>query len=194
LVFKNGTEVSGNVLEINPTEVKYKKCDNLNGPTIVVKRTDVVKIKYINGTTEQLNNNEISIGSSDDDKVQESDYYSPQSSFNSKYPNDNKSKHKNKISSDYYKTKINLFALASMVTAILFAIFALFGVIILFDTPLLLLLLPIPIILGIMGIREITDNPEVYKGKWMAVFGIIFNGSSILITLLILALLLAIGI
>lgn len=44
------------VLEITPTEIKYKKFDNLNGPTYTCLISGVKSIVYENGTTETFNN------------------------------------------------------------------------------------------------------------------------------------------
>lgn len=52
LIFKDGTELKGKVIEITPTEIKYKKCDMLEGPTYVGKKSDIFMVKYANGTRE----------------------------------------------------------------------------------------------------------------------------------------------
>jgi hypothetical protein len=52
LIFKDGTELKGKVIEITPTEIKYKKCDMLDGPTYVGKKSDIFMVKYANGTRE----------------------------------------------------------------------------------------------------------------------------------------------
>lgn len=44
------------VLEITPTEIKYKKFDNINGPTYTSLISGVKSIIYENGTTETFNN------------------------------------------------------------------------------------------------------------------------------------------
>lgn len=54
IILINGDEISGKILEIGIEEIKYKKCDNLNGPTIIVKKSDVYRIKYINGTQDEF--------------------------------------------------------------------------------------------------------------------------------------------
>ncbi|OUJ75927.1 hypothetical protein [Hymenobacter crusticola] len=48
----NGEELLVKVLEITPTEVSYKRADNLDGPLIKVRRNDVFMIRYANGTKE----------------------------------------------------------------------------------------------------------------------------------------------
>lgn len=50
IVCNNGNEINAKVLEIGLAEIKYKKCDNPNGPTISIKKADVLMIKYPNGT------------------------------------------------------------------------------------------------------------------------------------------------
>lgn len=48
----SGQKISGKVIEINQTEIKYKKANNPEGPTYVVDKTDVALIEYKNGTKE----------------------------------------------------------------------------------------------------------------------------------------------
>lgn len=52
---KDQTIIEANVLEIDDTQIKYKKINNLNGPTYTVLRQDVVSIEYANGETEFFN-------------------------------------------------------------------------------------------------------------------------------------------
>ncbi len=54
LYLRKGGEIAGKVIEINPTEIKYKKCDNLDGPLIVIPKNDVRYIRYTNGITEEI--------------------------------------------------------------------------------------------------------------------------------------------
>ncbi len=50
IILKNGQEIMAKVLEIGPGQIKYKTCDNLNGPTYTKYSWDVFMIKYPNGT------------------------------------------------------------------------------------------------------------------------------------------------
>lgn len=52
LVKKNGEEIQVKVLEITPDLVKYKKFDNLEGPTISVYKREVFMVRYAGGTKE----------------------------------------------------------------------------------------------------------------------------------------------
>lgn len=49
------------VVEIGIDEIKYKTWDNLEGPTIVVLKTNVYKISYINGKSELIVPDELDI-------------------------------------------------------------------------------------------------------------------------------------
>jgi len=60
IVLKNGDMIEAKVTEISPTEIKYKRYNNLDGPTIVVLATDVLSIRYEEGTTEVINNAPVS--------------------------------------------------------------------------------------------------------------------------------------
>jgi hypothetical protein len=47
---KNGEDIQAKVLEVGLAEIKYKKFDNLGGPTFVINKSDVLIIRYENGT------------------------------------------------------------------------------------------------------------------------------------------------
>jgi len=50
ITLKNGDEIKAKVTEISSSEIKYKRFDNLDGPTIVIVKNDVFAINYENGT------------------------------------------------------------------------------------------------------------------------------------------------
>jgi hypothetical protein len=52
LIRRNGDEIATKVLEITLSEIKYKRFDNLEGPTFSILKADVFMIKYENGTKE----------------------------------------------------------------------------------------------------------------------------------------------
>lgn len=54
LVLENGTEIKAKVIEISKYEVKYKYCNNPNGPTIIVEKNDVRMIRYANSEKEEF--------------------------------------------------------------------------------------------------------------------------------------------
>lgn len=47
---KDGSEIQAKVLEVISTEVKYKKFDNQTGPTYSIQKSEVLMVKYENGT------------------------------------------------------------------------------------------------------------------------------------------------
>lgn len=55
------TEILCKVSEIGSTEIKYKKWDNLEGPMYSVKKSEVFKIEFENGTVEFIESNEMSV-------------------------------------------------------------------------------------------------------------------------------------
>lgn len=52
IVKNNGDEIQVKIFEINATEVKFKKFNNLDGPTIIVPKSEIFMIKYENGQKE----------------------------------------------------------------------------------------------------------------------------------------------
>lgn len=49
---KNGEGVQAKVLEITPTEIKYKRFENPDGPIYTMAKADVLLVKYENNTEE----------------------------------------------------------------------------------------------------------------------------------------------
>jgi hypothetical protein len=60
-----GQKIPAKVIEINQTEIKYKKATNLDGPTYVVDKTDVALIEYKNGSKELFGSGSGSSNSND---------------------------------------------------------------------------------------------------------------------------------
>ena len=55
ITLTNGDEIKAKVLEITSKEIKYKKYENLDGPTVIVDISKVFAINYENGTREVFN-------------------------------------------------------------------------------------------------------------------------------------------
>lgn len=49
---KTGAEIKTKILEVGQSEIKYKKTDNLDGPTYTILKSDVIMIIYENGTND----------------------------------------------------------------------------------------------------------------------------------------------
>jgi len=54
ITLRNGDEIRAKVTGVSPSELRYKRFDNLDGPTIVIPRADVFFINYENGTREVI--------------------------------------------------------------------------------------------------------------------------------------------
>jgi len=52
IILKNGKEISAKVIEITPELIKYKKCSNLDGPLISIYKSEVLMLRYSNGSKE----------------------------------------------------------------------------------------------------------------------------------------------
>lgn len=171
IVMKNGEEITGKVVEINETEVKYKLCSDLDGPSITLNKKDVFMIKYTNGSKEILK-------SETDEKKAE--------------------KKKDKLAEDG-KPKPEGNAITGLIFSIIGALlfFVLIPLLITFlGTDLLAAVLAfllmivvgvidvvfslIGLILGGIGLNRILENPQKYKGKYMAIASMVISGLAIM--------------
>ena len=50
IIERDGEIISARVIEIGVDEIKYKKCENADGPTYYISKDDVFMIKYANGS------------------------------------------------------------------------------------------------------------------------------------------------
>lgn len=58
IITKNdGTDIQAKVLEVEQSQVKYKKYSNLEGPTYTISISDILMITYENGEREMYNSN-----------------------------------------------------------------------------------------------------------------------------------------
>ena len=55
LIKKNGEEIKVKVMEINQSEIKYKKALNLTGPIYTISKSDIFMIRYEDGTKDVFN-------------------------------------------------------------------------------------------------------------------------------------------
>jgi hypothetical protein len=55
IVLRNGDVIDAKIKEVGVNEIKYKKCDRQDGPDYTVLKRDVLSIKYSNGEVERFN-------------------------------------------------------------------------------------------------------------------------------------------
>jgi hypothetical protein len=58
ITFLNGNEEEVKLMEIGDDYVKYKRCDNLDGPTFTLSKSKLFMIVYSNGSKEVIDHNE----------------------------------------------------------------------------------------------------------------------------------------
>jgi len=58
LSMRSGENILVKVIEVGTSEVKYKKLNNLNGPDFSMLKSDLLMIKYENGTKEDFSKEE----------------------------------------------------------------------------------------------------------------------------------------
>jgi hypothetical protein len=55
IILRDGSVIEAKVTEISPSEIRYKRANHLDGPTIVVPVPTVLSIRYANGKVDQFN-------------------------------------------------------------------------------------------------------------------------------------------
>ena len=53
---KEGKDIQAKILEVNSTEVKYKKYNNIDGPIFTMKKSEILLVRYENGENEVFSN------------------------------------------------------------------------------------------------------------------------------------------
>jgi len=54
IILKDGNIIEAKIAELSPTEIKYKRFDHLDGPTVVIPASNVLSIRYENGRVERI--------------------------------------------------------------------------------------------------------------------------------------------
>jgi hypothetical protein len=160
LIFKDGAEIKGKVQEIGIHDIRYKRCDALEGPIYISRKTELFMIKYANGTREVIKSEAPA-----PEQIQHTrptrEGYGPQKKFR-------KITHPAAIG-----------ALIAGIASIALAYIALVAIILgalpvsFFMAPLLASLAAV--ILGKTAMSKIKEAPEVYKGKGMAIPGFVMG-------------------
>ena len=72
IISRNGEIIEAKIIEIGVTEIKYKKCSNIEGPSYSILKSDVFMIKYKNGDKDVFNEKKSSssVNDSDESKIE----------------------------------------------------------------------------------------------------------------------------
>lgn len=183
IILKNGDEIKAKVTDISSTEIKYKKCDEPNGQTYYYKASEVFMIKYPNGSKEIIKSTENT--SKDASNLPEN--IKGQGNANTTKKNDAKPKTPNSGSqtasgAKLKISKLSLFGFLFSMIAFLFFCATLWQVAAAFAA--------IGFVLSVAGLIQIKKHRDVYKGKFLSAYGIIF-GLIILIGALVLSILIS---
>jgi len=54
LTKKNGEDIKVKIIEVNQSEIKYKKNENLSGPTFTISKSEALMIRYEDGSKEMF--------------------------------------------------------------------------------------------------------------------------------------------
>ena|GEM_PF-6692952 len=55
IILRDGNMIEAKVMEIHPSEIRYRRIDNLNGPMFIIPKDRVLSIKYENGVLDIIN-------------------------------------------------------------------------------------------------------------------------------------------
>jgi hypothetical protein len=79
IIKRNGDELNAKIEEISQAEIKFKKFENLDGPSYVLPKSEVFIIKYSNGTKEVISSNDAT-------PVQNNQYSQPTQTYSQPAP------------------------------------------------------------------------------------------------------------
>jgi Domain of unknown function (DUF4190) len=149
IVMKDGDIIEANIIQISPTEIKYKRCGKPNDPELVIYKKDVLSVKTADGEIIFRNTNN-NVNTDDNNNNNRDKNYGTDDRNNSNNSNE---------------PKMEGNSLAGMICGIMGLVlgFNLIG----------LAAGVVGIILSIIGMNKIKREPKKYKGRGMALAGLV---------------------
>ena len=147
IITREGEIILGKVLEIGLNTIKYKLCDNLNGPIHNVTKSSVFLIEYVNGTKQVIKEQEA--------EESQTEYYKEQASISN--------------NEDVIKTVDGLSFDGFLITLISLPIWGFIAYGIGFIAG------PLGIIFGAIGLSNTIKNSETKTGKGLAIVSLILG-------------------
>lgn len=143
IVLRNGDVIDAKVKEVGVNEIRYKKCDRQDGPDYTISKRDVLSIKYPNGEIERFSTASTS--------------NAPSSSGNNRNAYDSPTDSRN----DGPRT--DPFAIVALATGVV-AVLTGYGA---------FLLGAAAIVFGALSLSRIRKEPGRFKGRGMAIAGMV---------------------
>lgn len=156
LVFRDGTELRVKIKEVGQNEIKYQKCDLPDGPNYINRKSEIFMIKYANGTREVVRVEAQSPAQNTEIKSYKS----------TKFHRENHPLALASVISGGLSLIIGYIALVALVAGVVTT-----GAI--FILPFLAGL--IAVVTGKISLNRIREQPDVFKGKGMAIPGFIMG-------------------
>lgn len=165
IIMLDGAVIEAKVLEVNQTNVKYKKCNNINGPTYTTTLEKIERIQYKDGSQDIV-----------DSGTKPNVRFVPKGSdLKYKTIGESKSNSHQQINSGKNKKNIyNQTAIGSLVCGLIS-----------FFLPAAIITGPIALITGIVALKQLK-NGVGNRGKGMATFGIVIGSIVVFVLLLVL--------
>ena len=67
IILKDGGEISVNIIEITPDLIKYRRCNQKGGPIVSLNKSDVMMVRYADGTKDIFTSNNSKVKSENND-------------------------------------------------------------------------------------------------------------------------------
>lgn len=156
IVLRNGDVIDAKIKEVGVNEIRYKKCDRLDGPDYTITKRDVLSIKYSNGEVERFSAS-----------VQSNNSSGSRQSYNSPTNRQNDG------------PRTDPFAIVALSTGAVALVGGVGG----------LLLVASAIVFGAISLTRIKREPDRFKGRGLALAGLIIGvviGGLIILSLAVL--------
>tara|TARA_B110000196_G_C21133414_1_gene659728 strand:- start:634 stop:1158 length:525 start_codon:yes stop_codon:yes gene_type:complete len=67
IILRDGNEISAQIVEITPDMIKYKKCSDIDGPIISMYKSDVMMVRYKDGSKDIFKNEQANVSTTAED-------------------------------------------------------------------------------------------------------------------------------
>jgi hypothetical protein len=147
IVLRNGDVIEAKVKEVGVNEIRYKKCDRQDGPDYTISKRDILSIKYSNGEVERFNASSTAASPSQSNSSNNRQSYDSPTNQQNDGP------------------RTDAFAIVAISAGGLAVLTGLGS----------FLFAAVAVVFGAMSISRIRKQPGRYKGKGLAVAGMVLG-------------------